>query len=276
MPHARKDSKRVSLLAPLIAKTFSFPPPKAPASSFPAFTLLPPEIANRILIFACRLPPLSSCNDTQKEAKKRPPRALDTDTTLDSPPLPLFSSDAKGSKKRSPLALDTETTLSLARVSKSIGELATSLLWEVVRVTKPSALLELYAVLEKRPQLAQRIKHLHVGAEEAFRGEDWPLVLDLDAGCRQPSLRLMISLHQDKAGRIPSWTGVDDTWPVDSVSCTDRRPGAVVQALQSALSQIDLDPFKRGYERSGARIGLVSNCQRRPRKLVASVSDACP
>lgn len=202
------------------------------ATSFPSFSLLPPEIANRILTLACRSPE-PSCKD------------------------------AKEAKRRSPLSLDVATTLSLTLVSRAVSKVATTVLWETIRITKPSALLELYAAVREKPELAERIEHLHAGAEVMMPASEWPLSISYSDWSIHggPMLSLSASFKGgDAAQRLPQGIIYGLPWPVQPQQkrLSDSREVAIGAAIEAALECINLDPYKRGYGLSGAIIGLVS------------------
>lgn len=216
----------------------------APATSFHAFPRLPLEIATRIITLACALPPLPC------------------------------SKVAEAVNALSSLAPDVATTLSLTTVTKSVGQLATSLLWEKVNITRPSALLELYTAVEKRPDLAERIKSLYIGGEGVLPRSDWPLTIGQNGIHRTPTLRLKNSLTKDEMRRMsPRWYGVDSDWPLEGIKYSNARHLKIVQAVQSALDHIDLDPYKRGYGRSAAKIGVVSGPRRGSCPFCCEVAD---
>lgn len=204
------------------------PSSSSAASTFPAYTQLPHAVADRIIALACRSPE-ASCS-------------------------------AADAAQRSPLALDLTTTLSLARVSKRISKVTTPLLYESVRVIKPSALLELYDTVSTQPAKAKLIKNLHIGAEETFPTSEWPLSIEEGTEeSERPLLRIKTTLGLKEEHRLPKWCTPERTWPceLDRVSESDVSEVAVVQAIISALDYIDLDPYAREYGRSGTHIGPV-------------------
>lgn len=200
-----------------------------PAPNFASFTNLPREIADRIIILACRSPELS-CNDAELE-------------------------------KRSLFALDLNTTFSLTQVSKSISDTAFSALFETVRITKPSTLVELHATLKARPELGNRIKNLHIGARDNLPVSKWPFQTAYDSfGGLVSDAKLRLRTSLDKKMR-PRWCAGDDrSWPMEEERGRAMNAShlAIVRAIESALKHVDLDPYKREYGKSGSRIGLVS------------------
>lgn len=212
-------------------------PPHPRPTSFTSFTLLPRELADRIITLACRAP---------------------------GPSTPAYENVSF----RSPLALDVDTTLSLAQVSKTIDEIVVGILYDAVRITRPSALLELLRTVSTRPQLGMLIKHLHIGAEETLANQkDWPLEMqDREDGERleYPTPRLRTSLFhpgdddEDQSTLLPEWCGSLQSWPLEPARL-DCQGAAVTAAIRVALESIDVEPYRRGYARSGDKVGLVSD-----------------
>lgn len=209
--------------------SFDSPSP-SPSLSFPLFTLLPPELATRILLLASRFPE-PSC---------------------------------KHPSKRSPLALDISTTLSLALTCKSINKIVTPLLYNAVRITRPSALLEILNTLEERPSLSKLIRHLHVGDECTLYQDDhdWPLVVEYMEDAMRldyPVLWLKTSwvAQDEEENKLPRWCEPGRSWCLEPWRL-DCRGRAVASAIQLAIQGVDVQPYRRGYAKSGKRIGVVS------------------
>lgn len=202
-------------------------------TEFPSFNRLPPEIATRIITLACRSP--------EKSSKK------------------------EDIKKRSRLALDVQTTLSLTLVSKSVGKVATSTLYETIRIAKPSALLELHATLDTRPELAKRIRNLSVGSEETLPTSEWPLAMEFARGDAPQAILLLRSTVFLTAGDLPGWAKRAHRWLVEPSGVSvvpsdkDEQSAAIIRAVRSAVDHVDVDPYKREYSKSGKKIGLVSD-----------------
>lgn len=215
--------------------------PSALLESFPSFDRLPPEIATRIITLAYRSPELSCI---RKE----------------------------DIKKRSRLALDVQTTLSLTLVSKSVAKVANATLYETIRLTKPSALLELHATLDAKPELAKLIRNLHVGSEDTLPTSEWPLVFDFPRGNERMTKLLLQSTvfltSYGAADEVPSWLKHAHRWPVEirevgeDTSDKDGQWAAIARAVRAAVDYVDLDLYKRGYSKSGKKIGLVSDSVR--------------
>lgn len=210
-------------------------------ASAPAFFLqLPRELANRIISLACRAP---------------------------GPSIPAYENVSF----RSPLALDVETTLNLAQVSRAINEVVVGILYYAIRLTRPSALLELLHAVSLRPELGRLIKNLHIGAEETLVNDsDWPLEMqdtENGEGLEYPTLRLKTSLwHPDDddddilSATLPGWCQSQQSWPLEP-GRLDCAGSAVMAAINAALDAIDVEPYRRGFARSEERIGLVSGSE---------------
>lgn len=207
----------------------SFASPSPPLS-FPLFTLLPPELATRILLLACRSP----------------------------------SPTDKHPSKRSSLSLDIPTTLSLTLICKSIDKIITPLLYSAVRITRPSALLEILNTLEERSDLGKMIRHLHVGDEYTLYQDDhdWPLVVEhMEDAMRldYPVLWLKTSwvASDEEEGKLPRWCEPGRSWCLEPWRL-DCRGRAVVGMIEKAMQGVDVQPYRRGYAKSGKKIGVVS------------------
>lgn len=189
------------------------------ATAFPFFTQLPQEIATRIILLACR-------------------------------------------SKHSTLTPDINTTHALTLVSKPTHALVNALLYKVVRVTRPSSLVELVGTFEERPELGKLVKHLHVGAEDTLVPGDWPLAMETEQDGMQlqyPILWLKTSLSErDKKKLLPRWCEPGKKWCLEGSGRVDCRGAAVRGAIEAALQALDVEPYKKGYARSGGKIGLVS------------------
>lgn len=191
---------------------------------------LPREIVDNILTLACRAP----------------------------------ESDMSAGKvaKRSLLALDVKTTLNLTQVSRSFGDGVVRTLYHAVRITKPSALIELLRTLKVRPDLGKLIKHLHIGADKTLVRIKWPLIVELDEDgieLEYPIVRLKTSLcsHEDEELVLPKWCQPGRSWNLEP-GRVDCRGAAVGRAVRAAVKKIDIEPFRRQFSSSGKRIGRVS------------------
>lgn len=157
------------------------------------------------------------------------------------------------------LTPDVSTTHALSLVSKPIHVLVNPLLYKVIRVTRPSSLVEIVETFEQRPELGKLVKHLHIGAEDTLVPGDWPLVMDASeegVEMQYPALWLKTSLKG--AEELPRWCEPGREWCLEGSERVNCRGAAVRDAIEAALQALDVEPYKKGYARSGGKIGLVS------------------
>lgn len=148
-------------------------------------------------------------------------------------------------------------------------KIATKALYSAIRLTRPSDVICLLRTLKGRPELGKLVQNLHIGAEETFKASEWPLLLvrtdEKGVPLERPELWLRTS--QRKKELLPEWCEVGRAWriePEDKVEAAaiDGKEKAVRLAIQAAMRDIDIDPYRRGYGKSKQKIGLVSEERR--------------
>lgn len=154
-----------------------------------------------------------------------------------------------------PPTFDLKLALDLAIVSPSCRDIVSGILLRRVRITRPSSLRSLFTTLSQRPDLAAHIRSIHLGPdkEPEYSFYRWPIAA---AGYGWPYLSLRSTLDETKEGsRVPPWYKHGCLWrDHDHVgSCTGV---AVGNAIQAAINGLELEPWRKGYSKSGLHIGI--------------------
>lgn len=188
------------------------------------FQLLPTHLQKRIVIMSCWLP------------------------TLPGSPFEYG---------RPVVRLDTNTTRAMALVCREYRLIAVKVLFEHIRITRPSTLRMLLETITRRPALGRFIKSLHIGAEDPLPYDWWPVL---------EHKFLMLHLSGPNEGRkAPTWCCAP---PLHCVSLADspvkNRPphaqGALTDAVQAACDALDVDPVQVSKTRNGGSLFTVSRC----------------
>lgn len=151
---------------------------------------------------------------------------------------------------------DLATGFSLAQVSRSCHAIITSLLYTHIRVTTPSALRQLHTTLKARPDLAEQVKSIHLGPDSELPLSGWPLsVADEEAEWPDILIATTLSDRDEREGRLPRWCEPHSSFSIEHPKKTCR--GSVInQALEGALDELNLEPWRRGYLREGGKCGV--------------------
>lgn len=211
--------------SPLPLFFFSFMGPTVLTS----FADLPNELSSRIVDLACR-------NATSAEA--------------------------------APSALDVPTLLNLTLVSRHLYPILVEKLYCRIRITTISALRSLALALVSRPALGRCIKSLHLGPEDNLP-EDWTPIFYEAGGEGQESEGVMclatsLDHQQGDADRLPRWCLPCQHWPAEGSAASKKtdssascRHQAIVEAVQSAVTTLNVAPGRPHEDASGESIGRV-------------------
>lgn len=204
-------------------------------ASLQDFWRLPSELQQRILLLACR-----------------------------SPPLLATTGAAFSNSKFSLLSLDIPTTLNLALSTRQLYPFIMGLLYAHVKITTVSALRCFQYALSSRPALGRLVKSLHIGPVDDLPRHWWPLESGSSrAADGNAETWLATSLNEGDADKRPSWCGPRQKWPLsddakETPVCHDR---AVSRAIATAFKTVDVDPHilhcNRGPDGCRERIGRV-------------------
>lgn len=152
--------------------------------------------------------------------------------------------------------IDTNQGLVLAEVSPTCRAIITGWLYRSIRVTTPSFLRQLAATLAQRPDLANIVTSIHIGAESELPMEGWPFLVGNERGM-EPWLYLKSTLSdKDEAeGRLPQWCkpGEDFNLRQPKATCAAH---AIDRGMEAALVMLDVEPWRRGYSFTELKIGL--------------------
>ncbi|PWN25400.1 hypothetical protein BDZ90DRAFT_268270 [Jaminaea rosea] len=152
---------------------------------------------------------------------------------------------------------DVATLASLSCVSSSFHTEFNPLLYKQVQLTRPSKLGAFYRGLT--PRNGKLVRSLHLGPIEVLSGSWWPLDEDEHPNLKKPLLWIKTSLNgEDEPDlHLPRWCRPerDFNWQLSARDCQTK---AVHGALQTALREIDIDPYETFADRRGADIGIVS------------------
>lgn len=106
------------------------------------------------------------------------------------------------------------------------------------------------------------MKSLHVGTEnDSLAAGEWALLKeDEEEGVRlrYPVLWIKTSFGEDEEQTLPKWCEPERSWSFE-LGRLDCQGVAVANAIKAAMDALDVEPYKRGYARSGEKIGLVSD-----------------
>lgn len=165
--------------------------------------------------------------------------------------------------------IDVPTLLNLILVSRHLYPILVEKLYRRVRITTISALRSLASALVSRPALGRCIKSLHFGPEDNLP-EDWtPIVYEARGEGKESEgvMCLATSLgHQPgDTDRLPRWCLPRQHWPAEG-SATSVKTGsfsscrhqAIVEAIQSAVTTLNVAPGRPHEGASGEDIGRVS------------------
>lgn len=176
---------------------------------------------------------------------------------------PSSGTDFAFSTASPPPRLNQHRAAILARVSQGCNSLITSVLYRHIWIAKPSALRRLHATFARRPDLATLVRSIHLGPAAELPAKGWPILLGGTPEGRLPELSIKTSV---------SWGHEEDLWPLwcrpgDASGLKDPSADncenfAITQALKGAQRDLDVEPWRRGYSRSGRYIGSRRWAQR--------------
>lgn len=158
--------------------------------------------------------------------------------------------------------IDLAHAKSLVTVSRDCYALVSGAVWRHVRLLRPSALRAFHAAIKSNPPLARLVRSIHVGPEEQLHWQGWPLRASAFGADRQhlevPMLFLSTTLTEEQ---LPRWVKPGSAFNIGHPE-QDCKGVAVDLAIGEALAGIDVEPWRRGYSKSGRKVGLREWAQR--------------
>lgn len=154
------------------------------------------------------------------------------------------------------VAIDIQQATLLSLVSHSCRTIIVDMLYTHIRMTKPSALVQLHRTRSQSPNLAAVVRSIHLGPEEELPDKEW-WGDDNDrwggpAG-GEPGRCIRTTLV-DKSVLPDFWKlggSISIKWP----GGTEERL-AIGDAVYGALQDIDVEPWRRRFSWSGSNIGV--------------------
>lgn len=163
-------------------------------------------------------------------------------------PTPLSSPTPYG---RPVVRLDTWTSRSLILVSRAFHIVVAKVLYEHIRITRPSTLRMLLATISGRPPLGRLIKSLHIGPDNE------PPIFAMPVRDKQLAITLAAPSDEDKK---PAWCCAPPWHPIKlgETSIGPRESTtAIAAAIDSACRSLDVDLKREGVSHDGHQIDYV-------------------
>lgn len=167
------------------------------------------------------------------------------------------------------LSTDCSRTINaLSLTSRALYADMMPLLYENVRLTRPSDLRIFAATLNTRPSLGQLVRRIHIGPVDEVERDWWPLQRDTDLRYDLDQLRISRVDQLFEKDDIPSWlprSHAFDLEVYEEQTCPHHR--AASAAIEEASRLLDVDLSKRSRNPQGFRIGRVSRRAERTRSI---------
>lgn len=152
-------------------------------------------------------------------------------------------------------AIDSWQAAALALVSRSCNAIVTRHLYSQICVTHPSSLQQLQSTLAKRPDLAALVRSIHLGPDAELPQLGWPIRMGSQPPDELVELHLMPSLSRPRDDEVlPTWLQVGYQCRLNSAVKTCQG-FAIFKAMEAAMRDIDVEPWRQGYGKSEERIG---------------------
>lgn len=150
---------------------------------------------------------------------------------------------------------DSDTAFKLCLVSKAIRAQVQKILYEVISITTPSALMELLATLQSRPDLGQGVKALHIGPASHLHPRWWTMQSLGDLTARKFKKEGAWITHSIRhEGLLPHGCSLERKWRLgaseDDLKCFDD---AVYDALVVAQVTLKVNLMQCRPELDGSR-----------------------
>lgn len=147
--------------------------------------------------------------------------------------------------------IDVFNAKSMALVCRAAYGVVVKVLYEHIRITRPSILRMLVDTITRRPVLGRLIKSLHIGPEDVLPA-DWFPVGENKALCVQ------LCGREDRVS-APSWSRAPsfDYIAIESGRAARGRPSvqrALTAAVQAACEALDVDLLRLSCSRDGSHI----------------------
>lgn len=146
----------------------------------------------------------------------------------------------------------------LAAVSRSCNATVTKLLYGQIRITRPSSLCQLHATLTRRPDLAALVTSVYLGPDAELVKHAWPIVMAKEQHGDWPELYIKNSLSglRSEASLLPLWCKPGAKVRLSNPQSHDGKGKAIHEAMAAAMKALDVEPWRRRFSWSKAKIGL--------------------
>lgn len=152
-----------------------------------------------------------------------------------------------------PRAAQQLTNLALS--SRDCYATVTRLVWQHIRITRPSTLRLIHAALTFNPTLGELVQSIHIGPEDELDEQGWPLFATHDIEGDLSDWPIPLLATTVKEAELPRWVKPGSSFRLEQ-PVADCKNHHVTFAIQRAVERLGVQPYRRGYDREGHRIGV--------------------